>query len=85
MNIVFNVRTVIGWVSFLILVGIPRVLNGLGLDLGLAAFMLEVWWIFVVLLFVLCLTMWAWLRNWRTALFVLILAIVLAYVIASVW
>ena len=85
MNIVFNVRTVIGWVSFLILVGIPRILNGLGMDLGPAAFMLEVWWIFLVLLVVLCLTLWTWLRNWKMALIVLVGAIILAYAIASVW
>lgn len=85
MNIVYNVRTVIGGMLFMILVGIPRVLNNLGLELGAASFMLDMWWIFVVVLFSISLIFYQYLRNWRYTLIMFLFSIAIAYVVAIAW
>jgi len=82
MNIVFNVRAVMASVLFLSTVVIPKILNNLGLELGSFAFMLEIWWVFIIVLIAECLLFWSWLRDLRFTIIALILAVIVAYIVA---
>jgi hypothetical protein len=82
MNIVFNVRTVMASATFLALVVVPKIVNNLGANLGSVGFMLEMWWVFLVVLFALGLALWPYIKNWRTSLIVFIIAIIIAYIVA---
>ena len=82
MNIVFNVRTVMASATFLALVVVPKIVSNLGAGLGALGFMLEMWWVFLVVLFAAGLALFPYLKNWRTCLIVFIVAIIIAYVVA---
>jgi len=82
MNIVFNVRAVIASVLFLSTVVIPKILNNLGLDLGSASFMLEIWWVFIMVFIAEIFILWNMIRNLRITIIALVIAIIIAYIVA---
>jgi len=83
MNWVFNARTVIAWLMVSIFVIIPRMLVYFGLEHPALTDLTSLWATFIIILIAEIIMLWGYIKNVKNTIFVVILAIVIAFVLTS--
>jgi len=83
MNMVFNARTVIAWLIISIFVVIPRMLLYFGLESAELDGLTSLWATFLIILVAEVIMLWAYIKEIKTAIFAIAIAIVIAFILTS--
>lgn len=83
MNIVFNARTVIAWLMISIFVVVPRMLVFFGLEHPYLTELTSLWATFMIILIAEFIMLWGYIRNIRTTIIAVVIAIVIAFIMTS--
>lgn len=83
MNMVFNARTVIGWLIVSILVVIPRMLLYFGLKSAELDSLTSLWATFLIIFVAEVIILWGYIREVKTAIFSIVLAIIIAFLLTN--
>jgi len=81
MNIVFNIRTIIAYTIIMVGVVIPQLLLHFGLDNPTLTELTSMWAIFLIILVAEIILLWQYIRNIKTAIFAVLIAVIVAVVL----
>jgi len=82
-NIVFNIRTVLAYTLIILFIALPRMLMHFGLEAQTLTDLTSLWATFIILLIAEIIFLWQYIRNWKTLVFALIIAVVIAFILTG--